>query len=88
MHVYAVEKMKPTVKTVRQNQNIILLGAENMTLEDVPADGDCLFHALSKQLHFCGITKSALEIRNELSSCIEDGKLKVSDNAHLILYLK
>ena len=80
--------MKPTVKAVRQNQKIISLGGENMTLEDVPAVGDCPFQVLSKQLHFCGITKSAFEIRNELSSCIEDSKLKVSDNAHFILYLK
>ena len=44
--------MKPTVKTVRQNQNIIFLGAENMTLEDVPADGDLPFPCSVKAATF------------------------------------
>ena len=63
----------------------VFVDAECMTVEDVPADGNCLFHALSKRFELFGCSKTADEIRHELSSCVEDKDFAVSNTFGKIL---
>ena len=65
-------------KKKSENSEIYLVGAENFEIEDVAANGNCMFTALSKQLHMQGIQRSASCLRHEISDYINSNKSEVS----------